>query len=106
MKQLNTDTPWPSGCEWTVGLLDLSPAQLEESGIRFDRAEDDLDTLQAALLYDRTIGQLGLLCRDHAPIPGVEVLVDASISREGGLRALHRQLGIPADPIELDESRR
>ena len=99
MKQLSTDTRWPSGCAWTIGLLDRSPEQIQQLGVHFDRAEDDLDTLQTAVLYDRSVGLLRLLSRDHAPIRGVEVQVDASISRDRGLSALVRQLGLDRDAL-------
>ena len=99
MKQLNAETRWPSGCEWTVGLLDLSVEQMETMGIEFDSAEDDLDTLKTAVLSDRSIGHLRLLSRDHAPMRRVEVQVDASVSREQGFQALERQLQLVRDSM-------
>ena len=99
MKLLNAETRWPSRCGWTVGLLNLSVGQMQTMGIQFDSAEDDLDTLQTAVLSDRSIGHLRLLSRDHAPMRGVEVQVDASISREQGFRALERQLQLGRDSM-------
>jgi len=99
MKQLYAHTRFPSRCGWTVAFLDRTVEQLRDMGIAFESAADDLDSLQTALVEDPRIGQLRLLARDHSPMPGVEIQVDATVSRERGLAALKRQLDFGRDSL-------
>lgn len=99
MKQLDAQKRWPSGCSWTVALLDRTVDQLRELGIAFDSGVEDLDSYRTAVLDDRYIGELRLFAGDHAPVPGVEIQVDAKISRDRGLSALRRQLGFGPESL-------
>jgi len=99
VKQLYAHTRFPSRVGWTIALLDRSVEQLVELGIEFAVARDDLDSLKTALFEDRYIGQLRLLRYDRSPAQGIDVQVDATVSRERGLAALKRQLDFGRDSL-------
>ncbi len=97
MQQVTPLRYWPSGNGWTVGILDRLPSQLESVGIVFERDSDDLDSFRLAAIADEEIDQFWLFSRDHAPIQGTEVIVDAAMDRDTALDAVARQLGLQRD---------
>jgi hypothetical protein len=72
----------------------VSREQLERRGLCFQEGADDLDSFIAAPLMDEQVGEIWLLQRLHAPLPGFEVLVDAAVGRTAALQAMRRQLGL------------
>jgi hypothetical protein len=45
-------------------------------GLKFENAQDDLDTLEAALICTPTGRQFALVHHDNQPLPGTDILVD------------------------------
>jgi hypothetical protein len=107
---------WPSGGAWTVGLLELTPAQLAERfALDFESGSDDLDGYKLAAVGEPQVGQFWLFSHDRTPVPGTEVMVDMATDRETALASVWLALRLdtrafswvspyatcpPADPSE------
>lgn len=79
-----------SGELWTLATIRMSREILDGRGYEMKRGFDDLDSFTVFELFDESIGHLYLLNRDHVPAGHFDVMVDASISRDNALQALHR----------------
>jgi DNA-binding CsgD family transcriptional regulator len=95
MKQVAPHVAFPSGSSWTVGVLALEPAELQERfDLVFESGMGDLGEYRLAALETPTVGQLWLFRYEGAPFRGTEVLVDEQVPRDEALFAVWSELGI------------
>lgn len=86
---------WPSGGDWTVGILVHSPEWLSQRlGIRFQEVPDDLGPMLVAALPERSVGQLWLVRHVLQPSPGTDVQVDVAVERDEAIGALWHLTGL------------
>ena len=101
MKTGDPHALWPSGVGWTIGGLNLMPAEISRDfGLRFITVDDDLSPIEVAAVDDDDIGQFLLRRDQNGPAPGTDVEVDAAISRDDALAAVLRQMGLNTTAFE------
>lgn len=65
------------GLARAVARLGLEPAEITSRvGLRFEKGQDDLDDLEAAVFRGRSGRQFALIRHRHQPYPGTDILVN------------------------------
>jgi hypothetical protein len=65
------------GLARAVARLGLEPAEITDRvGLRFEKGQDDLDDLEAAVFRARSGKQFALIRHRHQPHPGTDILVN------------------------------
>jgi hypothetical protein len=100
VKQAQPYAVWPRGQGWTVAILRATPEEFaRRNHLRFEEGCDDLDAYDLAALADGEVGQVWLFRHRRSPEAGTELQVDTSSSRDDGIAAARRLLGISPDDL-------